>query len=168
MIQHRRPYCELLFKPSAALISVVRRFVTDFYDRVLEDDEDASRVALATHELLENAVKYSLDGAATLRIELLDKDDSPECIAIVRTFNRTSKEQIAILQERFAEIQNMGDPNAYYQTLMRRNMKRVGDSSGGLGLARIAAEALMSLSLDLEGDQVCVVSHTRVRRRLHA
>src|SRR5947209_8429255 len=63
-------YFELNFRPNVALVSVVRRFVNEFYQRFLSDPDATSRLALATHELLENAVKYSKDGETTIRIEL--------------------------------------------------------------------------------------------------
>src|SRR5262245_10089429 len=63
-------YFELRFRPNIELVSVVRRFVTDFYERFLSDPEGTSRVALATHEMLENAVKYSKDGETRIRIDV--------------------------------------------------------------------------------------------------
>jgi anti-sigma regulatory factor (Ser/Thr protein kinase) len=63
-------FCEVSFEKRPELVSIVRRFVSDFYDRTLADPEATSRVALATHELLENAVKYSRDGRAKVRIEV--------------------------------------------------------------------------------------------------
>src|SRR6185436_764691 len=63
-------FCELSFEQKPELVSIVRRFVSDFYHRTLADPDATSRVALATHELLENAVKYSRDGHAKVRIEV--------------------------------------------------------------------------------------------------
>lgn len=63
-------YFELDFKPNVQLVSVVRRCVTELYQRFLDDPDGTSRVALATHELLENAVEYSRDGETTIRIEV--------------------------------------------------------------------------------------------------
>ncbi len=50
-------YIELRFSPSPELIPVVRRFVSAFYERLLSQADAASRLALATHELLENTCK---------------------------------------------------------------------------------------------------------------
>jgi anti-sigma regulatory factor (Ser/Thr protein kinase) len=72
---------ELNFRPNVALVSVVRRFVTEFYQRFLSDADGTSRVALATHELLENAVRYSKDGETTIRIEV--EHSSPKLVRIV-------------------------------------------------------------------------------------
>ena len=51
-----RPYFHLVFRPNIKLVSTVRRFTGEFYRRVLVDQELASRLALATHEMLENAM----------------------------------------------------------------------------------------------------------------
>lgn len=80
---------ELTFAPSLELIPVVRRFVSAFYEELLSHADAASRLALATHELLENTVK-------------------------------------------------------------RRHARR--QDGSGLGLARIAAEAEMTLEHEVRGD----------------
>ena len=61
-------FCELSFEKRPELVSIVRRFVSDFYDRTLADPDATSRVALATHELLENAVEESLRRRTGIRL----------------------------------------------------------------------------------------------------
>src|SRR5580658_9449719 len=90
-------YFELNFKPNVALVSVVRRFVTEFYQRFLSDPDGTSRVALATHELLENAVKYSKDGETTIRIDV-DTNQTPKQVRI-KLRNRAAPEHIAAIRE---------------------------------------------------------------------
>src|SRR5678809_476618 len=93
-------YFELNFKPNVALVSVVRRFVTEFYQRFLSDPDGTSRVALATHELLENAVKYSKDGETTIRIEVENPDPKtqPKQVRIV-VRNRADEANIVAIRE---------------------------------------------------------------------
>jgi len=154
------PSFELMFKPSIELISVVRRFVAEFYSRVLSDVDTASRLELTTHELLENAAKYSCDGSATLYVEL-DRDRKTVC---VRTTNRATPEQIASLKHWFKEITAAPNADELYAEMIRRTA--VKDSgSGGIGLARIWAESDMKMQLDVEGDRVVVearghITHT--------
>jgi two-component sensor histidine kinase len=69
----RNPHVEVGFSPTIALISVVRAFVSDFYARVLSSDV-REMVSMATHELLENAVKYGIEDRATFRIEVEHRD----------------------------------------------------------------------------------------------
>jgi two-component sensor histidine kinase len=151
-----RPYCEVVFRPSHELITVIRRFVSNFFGDTLADDGVAQRLSLATHELLENAVRYSTDGEARLRIELLSKPPTGEHVAVIRTFNKTTPDQIEKLKEAFEGLATP-DARALYTDLIRRRQ--------GLGLARIQAEAELSLNLDVEDDQVCVIAHARVKPR---
>lgn len=154
---HRTPYFELTFRPNVELISDVRRFVASFYEKILGDPDATSRIALATHELLENAAKYSTDGEATIRIEV-----TATCAAIrIRLWNRTRKEHISILHERFEEMLQLSDPFVYYQCLLERTAKL--KEGSGLGLARLRAEADMQLSCEIEDDRVCIVADTFVQ-----
>ena len=70
MSMPRPAFIELKIQPSVELVSIVRRFVTAFYDEIIHNADATSRVALATHELLENAVKYSTDNETTLSIAI--------------------------------------------------------------------------------------------------
>jgi hypothetical protein len=152
----RKPYFELTFRPNVELISVVRRFVSSFYEHILSSPDATSRIALATHELLENATKYSTDGETTIRIEV-----TATCEAIrIRIWNRTARENIVLLRACFDEMLQFSDPFVYYQRLMERSAKRKVGS--GLGLARLRAEADMELSCEIEEDRVCIVADTLV------
>jgi two-component sensor histidine kinase len=131
------------------LITLVRRFVADFYLKVMNDEDAASRLALATHELLENAAKYSIDGAAALYVEV----DTRSGRVDVRTTNRASPTQLALLRKCFDEIAAAPDAaERYAQTLRRTALLATG--SGGLGLARIWAESEMTMRLVVDGDKV--------------
>jgi hypothetical protein len=144
----RIPSFDLLFRPSVELITVVRRFVADFYIQVIPDQDTASRLALTTHELLENAVKYSTDGEAALYVEL----DKAAGTVSVRTRNRATEAQIAQVRTTFAEISAAPDATVLYAALLRRSALASG--SGGLGLARIWAESDMVLELVISDDKV--------------
>ena len=115
-------YFELNFKPNVALVSVVRRFVTEFYQRFLSDPDGTSRVALATHELLENAVKYSKDGETTIRIDV-DTNSSPKTVRI-KLRNRAEAKHIAEIRELLDGIAASTDAFAFYQALIRARRGR--------------------------------------------
>jgi len=42
---HQAAYCKLICRPSADLVSVVRRFVSNFFDEILADEDTSSRIA---------------------------------------------------------------------------------------------------------------------------
>ena len=153
------PSLELTFRPNVALVTVVRAFVTEFYERVVTDKDVAFRVALTTHELLENAVKYSADGETQIRIG--GTLHLGESMIEVRISNNASPAHIVALTRLLDELAAAEDPLLVYQRVMRRNAKRVDGS--GLGLARIHAEGEMSLDYLIEGEHVSVVARTRAQ-----
>jgi anti-sigma regulatory factor (Ser/Thr protein kinase) len=143
-----RPYFHLVFRPNIKLVSTVRRFTGEFYRRVLVDQELASRLALATHEMLENAVAYAVDAETAIRIEIEGE------VLSVRTWNRAAPDRIESLRASLDEVMSAPDPDKYYQEQMAISAKRTDGS--GLGLARIRNEAEMSLSYEIEKDKVCI------------
>jgi hypothetical protein len=144
----------LEFRPYVELITRAREFVTDFYEQLLTDADAVSRVALATHELLENVVKYSSDGRSHFEIELFEQNG--ESIVRIRARNRTTPERALELRRLIDEIEGNSDPFQMYQQFMRRSAQRQ-DGGSGLGLARIRAEAEMSVRCDVAGDEVTIV-----------
>lgn len=143
-----RPYFHLVFRPNIKLVSTVRRFTGEFYRRVLVDQELASRLALATHEMLENAVAYANDEETAVRIEI--EDD----LLSVRTWNRAAPDRISAIKASIDRVMAAADPDAYYQEQMSVAAKR--NDGSGLGLARIRNEAEMSLSYEIDNDKACI------------
>jgi hypothetical protein len=144
----------LEFKPYGELITRAREFVTDFYEQLFIDADAVSRVALATHELLENVVKYSSDGRSHFEIELVESGGASVVRILAR--NRTTPERAKELERLIAEIGQCSDPFQMYQQFMRRSALRE-DGGSGLGLARIRAEAEMAVRCHIAGDEVTIV-----------
>jgi anti-sigma regulatory factor (Ser/Thr protein kinase) len=143
-----RPYFHLVFRPNIKLVSTVRRFAGEFYRRVLVDQELASRLALATHELLENAVTYAHDDESAIRIDV--EGD----VLSVRTWNRAAPERIEALKSSIDRVMAAADPDLYYQEQMTVAAKR--SDGSGLGLARVRNEAEMNLSYSFDNDKACI------------
>ena len=149
-------YLELSFSPSLEFVTLVRRLVAAVSEQVLTDPDLISRIGLATHELLENAVKYSTDGETTIYLEVAGAAE-PQTVT-VRTRNRGSVEHASSLARNIDEIGAAGDPTKFFQQLMQRAVRS--GKPGGLGLGRIAAEAEMTLTCVRTGDVVEVAART--------
>src|SRR5512146_226872 len=78
----------LHFRPERTMINATREYVRRFYAGTLASSSASWRVALTTHELLENALKYSTDGLATVEIAVLY--GPAENTVRIRIHNRTS------------------------------------------------------------------------------
>jgi hypothetical protein len=139
---------------SPAIVSPTRRLLESKLAPVLEDDDAVFRVAMAAHELLENAAKYASDGKARLEVEISPHNE--DALVRVVVTNNASRENIDNLGACFAEMKAEGDAMAHYFALMRRNAKN--GSISRLGLARVRAEGEMEIAVDISGDTVKVVA----------
>jgi len=148
----------LNFKPSIDLISSTRRFVNELLDSMLANPDVSSRVALTIHELLENTLKYSMDGEARLDLSV-DKKDGRRVVEI-KASNRANPDQLAELQGRIDSLRDLADPMSHYVTMMVESAR---DPDGsGLGLVRIRVEGEMELNYTIEGDQITIQCSTPV------
>ena len=139
---------------SPAIVSPTRRLLESKLAPVLEDDDAVFRVAMAAHELLENAAKYAKDGKARLEVQVSPRDE--DALVRVAVTNSAVREHIDQLSACFAEMKAESDAMAHYFALMRRNAKN--GSISRLGLARVRAEGEMEIAVDIEGETVKVVA----------
>jgi hypothetical protein len=150
---------ELRMDASPLLVSVTRRFVEQALETFIDDADLVSRVAMAAHELLENAAKYARQGKAELSI-VLDREGAGAGTITVRLCNAAAPAHIDRLREIFSTIHGCDDPLTMYVGLMRRHANDMAIS--GLGLARIRAEGDMTLALDIDGEVATIAAHATV------
>lgn len=155
-------YFELRFAPTVALVSTVRRFVSEFYSQQLADPELAHNLGMATHEMLENASAYSRDGRSQVTIAL--RHVGAEVDISIQTKNNATPERLALVREALDALCSAPDPNVHYMVLMRRAAKRR-DGGSGLGLGRIRAEADLALKYAIEGDTLTLTAHGAFSQR---
>lgn len=158
----RNPVVNLEFKPNVAMVTSTRRFVADLLDCIRVDADSTSRVALATHELLENTLRHSKDGLARLDLSLDETERG--CTITLRLSNRAAASQIDDVRRRVESLARVKDPMPAYLELMLETAQR--EEGSGLGLARIRAEADMDLSCSVEGDIVTIVATTAASREV--
>jgi hypothetical protein len=151
---------ELTLSGDLRAVPHVRRFVSRWFQGVLDDAEATWRAELTCHELLENAVKCTIGDKATLAISIIDDTEYRRLIVSTRNYSSLADE--LVLQRDIAGIRAAADPLAHYQALMRETARR-GDRSG-LGLARVRAEAEMQLDTYAANGMVTVVAHTTLLR----
>jgi hypothetical protein len=145
-------YFELCFSPNVRLVPTVRRFVAEFYREAVENRDATSRLTVATHELLENAVRYASDGNTLIRIAVQREQGGVR--VTIDTRNRASSNSIDSVRTALDELAAAADADAHYQVLMRRSAKRADGS--GLGLGRVRAESGMQISYEVDRDAVHV------------
>lgn len=145
--------CTLTFKASLRLVSLLRRFIVDFYAPIFGDRAEASRIGLAAHELIENAVKYGTSDEVTVEVRVLRGTEPTVCI---RTHNRASPENIRVLRQQLAEIDAASNIVDHYHSVISRSARRAHGS--GLGLARVAAEADMRMSAEFPSSDAVVLT----------
>jgi two-component sensor histidine kinase len=153
---------ELSLEPNPRMVSIVRRFVEETFEKLVGDPEAIFRVSMTAHELLENGAKYAVGRRAILRLAL-EEDEAGGASARIAITNETTPEHVERLKVRVGEIVRAEDPFALYQTLMRRSSKLRDES--GLGLARIRAEGEMNLGLEVDGNTVTIIAKTHVPKR---
>jgi hypothetical protein len=141
-------YFEVSCNRGVNRLSTVRRFVSDFYLRVLRDPDTTSQLAVATHELLDNALTYSSDGNATFRVGV--QADPGIVHVVLTTENRATNDHIEAARRALDKLTRAGDPAAYFLELMNEAARR--PEGSGLGLARVRAESDMSIRYEVHGD----------------
>jgi hypothetical protein len=142
-------YVEMRFGPRWTYISCVRKFVTSFFMIGLADKARAEQISLAASELLENAVKYSSEDEAFLRVSIAKSPAEVDvCVS-----NAVEPHQLNILRREFA-LATAGDPGKTY--LQRMQQAAETEGTNRLGLARIRYEAGARLHLETTETSVSV------------
>jgi hypothetical protein len=138
------------------VIETTREFVRGVYDVLLGDSDLSWRVAMATHELLENLDKYASAGFREFEIGLVERNG--QRFVRIRTTNRSTPERLAVLRSVLNEVGGSSDPfRTYIEYMVRSSKSR---SKSGLGLARIRAEARMEIRHVISGNQVTITAES--------
>lgn len=153
MTDQSAPVClDLQCSPALEQVSAIRTFLENYCAPLLNDADLVDRMAIAIHELLENASKYSARGWARLCVAFKPGSAGPQLS--IKVFNVPAADHVEGLRAIMADVMRSADPQEAYQDVIAASVLRAEGS--GLGLARIRAEAGMSLSLTFEEGYACI------------
>jgi anti-sigma regulatory factor (Ser/Thr protein kinase) len=138
----------LRMQPSWVVIDEIRRFVATFCASACPWAEREEQLAIATHELVQNAISNAVSPDIELTVEV---DRGQERVQVSVT-NDARPDQIDVLRTRLDRTQAHPDPLEAYVAAMREDPH----SRGGIGLARVRYEAALDLALEVEGERVTV------------
>ena len=141
-----KEYIELKFSPQWNYVSAARGFLQNFLAISIGDQTKADRIAMSASELLENAIKYSINSETYMYVEVDHKTNS----ASITVTNDSTRESIDSLKCVYEKV-TRGEPLEAYVTQMKEAATR-SDGKSQLGLVRIRYEAGADLSLHIEND----------------
>jgi hypothetical protein len=146
-------------RPPVAFSSAIRALLLGSYESLLEADE-VQRLAMAGYEMVDNLIKYSLNGAGHFEAEVFRRDGVT--LARLSSTNPAAPEHRQAARRLVARLQAAPSLVAVYDELLASSGTRTGS---GLGLARIQAEGEMSLDCLADDARVILVAGRAVATR---
>ncbi len=141
----------LRLDPSWVFVDDIRRFVESFCAAACPGAEREEQLALAAHELVQNAISYASRPGVELRLSL-DRDAKRVHVTVS---NAVTPDQAKILRDRVAAMTAKADPLEGYLAAMHENP----EGRGGIGLHRIRFEAALELEVTHDDGRVTVHAH---------
>ena len=155
MIDENRPptdqtiYLMLKMKPPWVFVDEIRRFVESFCACACPGQGREAQLALAVHELMQNAIPHARGRHVDLVLEV---EPAGEMVS-VRVSNPCTEEEFDALSKRIAQMNAEPDALKHYLRVLKESPAR---KRGGIGLARIRFEAQLEISMKREGERVTV------------
>ena len=149
-------YLMLRMKPPWVFVDEIRRFVESFCSCACPGETREAQVALAVHELMQNAIPHAGGESVDLTLQVDPAADRIE----IAVSNPATEEQFADFKGRLDRINLEPDP---LQSYLRAMSEAPMNQRGGLGLARVRFEAQLELSITREGSRITVLAWGRLR-----
>lgn len=156
----RLRFIKVDFAPTCGCLGSLVALVTDFCRNVIDDAEVVFAFRMAAFELTENVVKYCTGDRATLELSVNNAPDGPELV--LTTENEACAERLRDVDERLLAGETSKDPVAHFDALVRETLNSPGESR--LGLGRLRAEGLLTLSHRLDGHVISITVRRSVLR----
>jgi two-component sensor histidine kinase len=143
--------------PPWMFIDEIRRFVESFCACASLGPDREAQLALAVHELMQNAVPQARGQEIELDLEVDPRADR----VIIRVVNGCVEADFEALRARVEAMYREPDALAHYLVTMR---EQPSSARGGLGLARVRFEAQLDISVRRQGaDRVIVEAEGPLR-----
>ncbi|HEX9307290.1 MAG TPA: ATP-binding protein [Anaeromyxobacter sp.] len=124
--------------PPWVFIDEIRRFVESFCACAALGADREAQVALAVHELMQNAVPQARGQEVELDLEVDPKADR----VWVRVMNECPEDEFVALRQKVEAMYSEPDSLAHYLRTMKAQPS---SARGGLGLARVRFEAQLDI-----------------------
>lgn len=139
----------LRMKPPWVFIDEIRRFVESFCACACPGGGREAQLALAVHELMQNAVPHARGAHVDLALQV-----EPQAGRVsVTVSNPCTEAEYAALRDRVARMYAEPDALAAYLRAMKESPAA---KRGGLGLPRVRFEAQLDIRVGREGDRLTV------------
>jgi anti-sigma regulatory factor (Ser/Thr protein kinase) len=156
MDTNRPIFLMLRMKPPWVFVDEIRRFVESFCSCACPGQSREAQVALAVHELMQNAIPHAGGESVDLTLQVDPVADRIE----IAVSNPATEEQFQDFKGRLDRINQEPDP---LQSYLRAMAEAPMNQRGGLGLARVRFEAQLELSITREGNRITVLAWGRLR-----
>jgi hypothetical protein len=154
---HDAGLLDLTFRPQWDYIEITRLYIEKLLIFSLSCIEHIHRVSIAASELLENAIKYSIDSCVRMILWLSDEGDE----VTLSVFNKADRWIASSLIDRI-ESMNRNDSLEYYVYRMEESVRRKSECSR-LGLARVYHECKARISAHFDGKEGIVEVRATIR-----
>lgn len=144
-------YLMLRMKPPWVFVDEIRRFVESFCSCACPGQSREAQVALAVHELMQNAIPQAGGEDVDLTLQV---DPLANRIEIAVS-NPCSDDQF---HELLARVERLNSEPDALRSYLRAMGEAPSNARGGLGLARIRFEGQLELSVLREGRRVTVLA----------
>jgi anti-sigma regulatory factor (Ser/Thr protein kinase) len=144
-------YLMLRMRPPWVFVDEIRRFVESFCACACPGQTREAQVALAVHELMQNAIPQAGGDDVDLTLQVDPAADRIE----IAVSNPCSEEQF---QELLTRIERLNSEPDALRSYLRAMTEAPAVARGGLGLARVRFEAQLELSVIREGRRVTVLA----------
>ena len=142
-------YLTLRMKPPWVFIDEIRRFVESFCACAYTGHNREAQLAMAVHELMQNAVPNSHDDEVELTLEVEPESDH----VAVSVTNRCTDAEYQALIDKISAMNDEPDALKHYLKAMQETPTV---HRGGLGLARVRFEGQLELSVSRAGGRLTV------------